>query len=974
MMFARVLRPFRSIPIAVGLYASMCGFLLATGAAFGQVPSSQQLDIYRNLNPDQQRAIMESLSRGGTSGSPIADRKIQFPETVRPRRDDDDDTDSPEFDRRLKAGDTLLLYLEIRKFESLDDLRALQQQQAAESMQASTPGGVALPGQQAANPSPQSAQQSGASGQTDDRSQITHTTERLIELNEFRERIQRRNPVQLDSAGALDLPEIGAIPLAGLTVEEAQERLAVVEQLRDYRITVLKLPLAPQGTAAVKPFGYDLFAGSPSTFAPATDIPVPADYVVGPGDAIHAQLIGNKPGNYVLMVDREGKVNFPELGPIVVGGMRFNAMRDSIERRVREQMIGTRVSISLGELRSIRIFVLGDAERPGSYTVSGLSTMTNALFVSGGVKEIGSLRNIQLKRNGELVTKLDLYDLLLKGDTRSDARLLPGDVIFIPPVGNTVAVTGAVRRPAIYELVGETTAQEVIGLAGGLTAEADTTLATVERIDEQRRRITVSLNLASDGNTTTAFRNSDVVRIPTVRPSLEQSVSLVGYVHRPGNFQYRPGMRLSDLISSVDEIKPNGDQHYVLIRRELEPNRRLQVLSADLSKAWVARGGSQDIELAPRDRIYVFDVESGRDTVVQPLMRELRIQSSLDAPTSEVRVGGRVKVPGRYPLEPGMRISDLIRAGGSMDEAAYEGAAELTRYTVVNGESRQTELINIDLKKIRAGDVATNIVLQPFDYLVVKEIPLWKQLETVEIRGEVRFPGKYPIHRGETLRSVIERAGGLTESAFTQGAVFTRQELKERERKQIELLANRMQSDIAQLSLQAAQETGRDVGQALAVGQSMLTALKATQPVGRLVIDLKKSLRTTPGSTSDVVLKEGDLLMIPRQQQEVTVLGEVQSVTSHFYSPNIDRDEYINMSGGLTQRADKKRIYVVKADGSVMAKSGSAWFSQSSMSMDAGDTIVVPLDAERIRLLPIVQSVTSIVSNLAISAAALSAL
>jgi len=515
----------------------------------------------------------------------------------------------------------------------------------------------------------------------------------------------------------------------------------------------------------------------------------------------------------------------------------------------------------------------------------------------------------------------------------------------------------------------ETTAKDLIALAGGLTAQADPSMATLDRIDDQRRRITVNVDVAGAG-LATVLHSSDTMHIPGVRPSLEQSVTLTGYVHRPGDFQYRPGMRLSDLLSSVDELKPNADQHYILIRRELAPNHQLAMFSADLTQALNARGSAADIELAPRDRVFVFDLESGRDNVIEPLMRELHMQATLDAPSNEVRVGGRVKVPGQYPLERGMRVSDLIRAGGSMDEAAYQGGAELTRYTVINGDSRQTELISIDLKAIRVGDKTADVLLQPFDYLVVKEVPLWRQLETVEILGEVRFPGRYPIHRGETLRSVVERAGGLTESAFVGGSVFTRIDLKERERKQIDLLATRMQADIAQLSLQAAQESGKDVGQALTVGQSMLTALKSTEPVGRLVIDLSAASRASPGSAKNVVLKNGDLLIIPRTSQEVTVLGEVQSGTSHFYSPNIGRNGYIDMSGGFTQRADKKRIYVVKANGSVMAKQGNAWFARSGTNIDAGDTIVVPLDAERMRPLPMWQAITTIVYNLAIAAAA----
>jgi protein involved in polysaccharide export with SLBB domain len=395
------------------------------------------------------------------------------------------------------------------------------------------------------------------------------------------------------------------------------------------------------------------------------------------------------------------------------------------------------------------------------------------------------------------------------------------------------------------------------------------------------------------------------------------------------------------------------------------------IFSADLAQAIAARGSVADIALAPRDRVYVFDSESGRDQVIAPLMRELTIQSNVDSPTNQVRVGGKVKVPGMYPLESGMRVSDLVRAGGSLDESAYETEAELTRYAVVNGESRETELIKIDLKRIRAGDAAANIELQPFDTLLIKELPQWAQQEFVDLRGEVRFPGRYPIYRGETLQSVMQRAGGLTDMAFVKGAVFTRAELRERERKQIETLANRMQSDLAQLSLQASQEAGKDAAQSLAAGQALLANLKAAQPVGRLVIDLPRSAKAKPGSSDDIVLKNGDLLIVPRAMQEVTVLGEVQSNTSHLYSAALGRDDYIDKSGGLTQRADEKRIYVVKADGSVVAKTGNSWFSHSGGQIDAGDTVVVPLDAERMRALPMWQAITTIIFNLAVAVAAI---
>jgi protein involved in polysaccharide export with SLBB domain len=317
-----------------------------------------------------------------------------------------------------------------------------------------------------------------------------------------------------------------------------------------------------------------------------------------------------------------------------------------------------------------------------------------------------------------------------------------------------------------------------------------------------------------------------------------------------------------------------------------------------------------------------------------------------------------------------MRVSDLLRAGGSLDEAAYGGHAELTRYEIGEDEARQAELIKIDLRGVLAGDPAADLPLRPFDYLVIKEVPLWASQEQVEIRGEVRFPGRYPIRRGETLRSVMERAGGLTDVAFVEGAVFTREELKERERKQLQTLATRLESDVAQFSLMTAAETGKDASSALTVGQSLLANIRNAVPVGRLVIDLNTSMKARPGSELDVVLKDGDRLLVPRITQEVTVVGEVQSATSHLYRADMSRDDYIAMSGGLTPRADDDRIYVVRADGSVVTRSGNAWFSGGGVGIQTGDTIVAPLDTERMRPLPFWTAVTTIIYNLAIAAAA----
>lgn len=928
--------------------------------------TTEQLEAFRNLTPEQQRAVLEAMGGQDGLGSAVRrDRRLDFPRTVLPRVDRDTEVDNEDIveansvrrvpraaPARLKGDDTVLIHLEIKEF---------QDQVENETFRGDRPPGVAPARAEA-------GEQSSGGPLTTERERIERSDEMRRRLEDVRDRIHRRNPYKLDKWGILNVPELGPIPLAGLTVEQATQRLSADESLRDFIVTVTHLPLRPIGTEALKPFGYDLFEGVPTTFAPATDIPVPADYVVGPGDTIEVHLVGNRKGRYSLVVGRDGQINFPELGPISVAARRFTEVREELQERVQDQMIGTQASISIGELRSIRVFVLGDAQTPGSYTVSGLSTITNALFVSGGVKKIGSLRNIQLKRNGKTVTTLDLYDLLVRGDTSADARLMPGDVIFVPPVGRTVSLVGEVRRPAIYELKNETTAAELVALGGGLTEQADPTLATLERVNENRQRVIINVNLNQAG--ATKLLPGDVLRVPAIRPVFENAVTIDGHVYRPGEFEFREGMRLLDVIPSLDELKPNADLNYILVRRELPPDRRVTVFSASLADAFANPGSAANFELAPRDRIHIFDLESGRDRVIEPLMRELRLYAQLNEPTREVTISGHVKVPGKYPLEPGMRLTDLIRAGGGLSESAYGGQAELTRYTIGEQDARVAELIHIDLRAALEGDPSANVPLRSFDHVVIKEVPLWASQEEVEIRGEVRFPGRYPIRRGETLRSVLERAGGLTEYAFAKGAVFTRRELIERERRQIEILATRMQSDLAQLSLQAAQETGKDAGEALAVGQSLLASLRSTQAVGRLVIDLEQAMAARPGSEQDIVLKDGDRLLVPRVMQEVTVIGEVQSATSHLYNPTFTRDDYIAMSGGVTPRADEKHIYVVRANGSVEVGTSSVWFRKGGVQIEPGDTIVVPLDTVRMRPLPFWTAVTTIIYNLAISAAA----
>lgn len=986
------------------------------------------------LGGDQQGSVLQNVLGQGQNSDKKTDKKLETPQTVAPPIDQKDITEKDiktrdgrtlrQFneDPELRADDSVMI--ELRSVDDICDRynlgpQSIQNAQANQNnpgapslnpapggpqsgLSALTAAAGAASGAGAPNPLSALSGAGGAGGiggiggigsnQNGNNSNANSTNwfdftrcplptdkpktdQEKDDAEKFRQRILDGNPYKLNRFGVLELPGLPATPVAGMTASEATKRLGGDPDLDNYFVRLTLLRLSSSGEEALKPFGYDLFEGVPSTFAPVSDIQVPSDYTVGPGDTIVVQFYGNEPRTYELTVERDGRINFPKIGPIEVSNMTFDAARERIEDRVAHQLIGTRVSVTMGDLRSIRVFVLGEAEKPGSYTVSGLSTMTNALFASGGVKKIGSLRNIQLKRDGHLVGTLDLYDLLLHGDTSEDRHLLPGDVIFIPPIGNTVSVYGAVRRPAIYELKAEKTVEQAVDLAGGLLPDADASLGQLERILPSRMRQMRDVDLTAAAGRLTTIDNGDKLRIPMIRPTLENSVKLSGHVFRPGAFAYQSGLHLTDILHSFDEIRPEGDLHYIMIRRVAPPELKTEVISADLTRALAAPHSAADPMLRPRDEIIVFNLTSSRVRTLQPILRDLQLQATPDKPEQVVTVGGRVKAPGKYPLEPSMHVSDLIRAGGSLEDAAYTGQAELTRYAVIDGNVRRTELITVDLSAVRRGDRGADIELRSYDSLVIKPIPMWMEPGVVEVAGEVRFPGKYPIHQGETLHSLLVRAGGFDEVAFPEGSVFIREELKKREKDQLDLLANRLQSDLAALSLEVVAGSATlsngggaaSASQGLLIGQQLLLQLRDTKPVGRLVINAEGVYKGTAGGPYDVVLKDGDKLVVPKKTQDVTILGEVQSPTSHVYAPGLTRDDYIEKSGGTTQHADRRRIYVVRANGDVLSGSRSGWFRRSrNLEIHPGDTIVVPLDTQKVPTLPLVQAITTIIYNLAI--------
>ena len=895
------------------MLSALAGWLALASTTVAQdvpTPTPEQIELLQSLPPDQRAALMQQLglgdARAGNEPAP------EFPPLTRPEAEAalELEQDAPVV---IEGGETLIITLAAKPMVTVTELEDLSPPVAA-----------------------------------------------LIGTRAYR----------VSGRGVLQFPGVASVVLAGLTAEQIELRLSAEPALELFAIDAEILPLTRTGVEALSYFGYSLFDDVPTTFAPATDVPVPAGYVLGPGDEVIIQFYGKENARIETAISRDGDIALPDIGPLSLVGLTLQEARSEIRERIAAAKIGVQASVTLGELRSIQVFILGDVKRPGSYTVSGLSTMTNALFLSGGVAQSGTLRRIELKRAGRVVGRLDLYDLLLRGDTRNDRRLQPGDVIFVPPVGVRVGVEGEVERPAYYELRSTTTAREMVSLAGGLTPLAYAPSARIERVSRAGDRRIIDAALDRNGETV-EVRDGDVLRVFPVLDRLEDSVELAGHVQRAAQFEWQDGLRLTDIIPSLSALKPQADAGYVLVRRQPADDGRVVIESVDVRAALQAPDSAHNLVLRPRDQIVVFELGPSRGAQLDSILAELERQATEGEQSQIVSIGGQVLAPGDYPLEPGMRISDLLRAGGGFSPAAFLADAELTRYVIGEDGTRRTVLQTINLRRLVDGDTLVDEVLQPYDYLNVREIPDWRGQEKVTLEGEVRFPGVYPIKRGETLSSVVARAGGLTDLAFADGSVFTRAVLRAREEEQINTLISRLEADLASLALQSAQ-VDANTQQAFALGQSLLTQLRESEPTGRLVIDLNTVLGLDgSGADADIAMKDGDRLFVPQSTQEVTVIGEVQYATSHLFDGDLDREDYLARSGGLTSKADAKRIYVVRANGQVVAASGARWLRRvGGTEIRPGDTIVVPIDADRLAPLTLWSSVTQIVYNLAVAVAA----
>lgn len=763
----------------------------------------------------------------------------------------------------------------------------------------------------------------------------------------------------------------------------------------------------------LKPFGYDMFEQLQAAFIPGGTIPVPADYILGPGDTLEITLYGKNSVSYTVTINNEGQIYIPELEPMNVSGLSFLELKAHIANVVDEKTIGFKSSVAIVDLRGIQVYVVGDVKKPGAYHLSSLSTVTNALFISGGPTLVGSLRNIYLKRGGKNIARLDLYKVFTQGDVSQDNRLQQGDVVFVDSVKRQVSVTGEVRRPAIYEVTEQDSIKELIKYAGGLTMNAYPKNVVLASFDNNYQRQVSALDLTNSESNALSLKNGDVVTVMPVSQQFSDVVNVAGSVARPGMYTWQEGMKLSQLINSHDDILPTTDLTYALVVTQgafnqyqvqqfspsgvfngddvkLNANDLVVFFSQfehntfDLIDREVGKLNEIKKDIKPEksknthfrvetDGNYLFELQHGdlfskqkalletkrysRRQLIRPIIQLISDSQQGGELVPVVEITGQVRFPGVYPLSEGAGLEQMVAAAGGLTESANFEKGEISRIVQTTERGKDTKHLSFDL----VNGAWRDIKLEPRDVINFFQQANWQEELKVTLTGEVMFPGTYTIREGETLSEVIKRAGGLTQFAAPDSAFFTRGSLKVLEQQQAKNMARNLSKELAFKSISSSYSNVN-----ISEVQLLVDKLTTVEGVGRLVIDLDQIIAA---EASPLKLENGDQLHVPTYRDEVNVIGEVQVATTHLHDKKWQLEDYLNSSGGLRQQADEDRIYIIRANGLVDVPDDS-WFGRT-LKIRAGDTIVVPLDAGYTDQLTLWEKATSIFYQLTVGLAAL---
>ncbi len=716
-----------------------------------------------------------------------------------------------------------------------------------------------------------------------------------------------RSPVRqtvfvLDRRGRLRLPNGRSVALAGLTPREAAWRLESEPLFRGLRIVVRMLVPAP----AQRPFGDSLFtARSPFSFHSGV---LPVRYRLAPGDELTLSWPGKPPGHERLRIGPDGTLLVPGAGSWEVAGHRFTQVRAHLRARLRALFPGRRMSVALTHLHRIQVYVMGDVRRPGTYALSPFARVTDALFASGGPTRAGSVREITLKRRSHPDRHFDLYSLLLKGDTEEDRRLHGGEVVFVPPIGPVVAVDGAVRRPALYELSGPTTLDHLIALAGGLEPDADRTRIVIKRFGPGAKRLLLNADLDTKAGAGLMLADGDRVRIARVLPVLHRAVRLAGDVARPQAYPWSLGMRLTDLIPTRADFRSGADLRYLLILRRHQLAGG-PFLAVDWVQARSHAAGPKDPLLEPGDEVYVFSLRGPRQAVIARLKREAEAVSGVTHYVPMVWVKGPVRHPGQYPFIPGMTLRGLLAAAGGLTVNPQDLHAQ-----VAPPAGQAWGLPGVFATLLEPGQAKG--VLAPGETVHLYTGPTPKE---VLVTGLVRHPGRYPVLPGATVASVLKAAGGQRGGQGSRVVLYDPRLAVWQEAARARLVALLKRFALKQ------DRAGRQAEAALHL---------LSGPVSGRVLSQARA-----GSILGLRVRNRDRIQVERPAPTLSVAGLVVHPRSFVYQPAISPRDLIVFAGGVLAGADPRHLFVRHGNG-LVASVGRHWFHP--VRLRPGDVVVVP--------------------------------
>lgn len=668
----------------------------------------------------------------------------------------------------------------------------------------------------------------------------------------------------------------------------------------------------------IEVFGYELFNKlQPSTFTPTDAASVPGDYPISAGDEINLLLWGRINEEYNLVVSRDGTINIPRIGPVSVANQTFNNMKKNVTDRI-EKIGGVNSSISMGKLRTIGVYIVGEVKTPGFYTISALSNVTNALFYSGGPTHNGSLRNVHLKRNGKIIATIDFYDFLLSGNDKSNLRLQSGDVIIVPLIKEMAAVVGNVRRSALYELKGKTSLQNIIELAGGITPAAWINRIQIERFSDNSKSVVLDIDSVNQKFSQFEIKDGDIIKIYPILEKDKNAVYLSGNVLRPGKYEFREGMKITDIIPDYHSLLPETYFEYAIILRQEPPSFLNRIITFDLRQILENPGSQQNIFLQERDQIVIYN----RDFF---------------EPNRTVSIEGAVTKEGKYKLLNNMKIRDLIlQAGGLSDEASPNRGELYRRVSNSNNEIISIEKLDFSIENAMKDDPQHNLPLQKSDLVFIRNKKGWENERKVTLSGQFVYPGTYVLFEKETLGDLIKRAGGFKDDAYLSAAVFTRKSVGELQKNYAQEYSKQTEMDILKLSTDATAKLDPELVKQITAQQLSLTKKSDEKIIsGRIIIDLNDK-----SNYSDFFLEDGDELHVPRVSNTVSVVGEVYNPsTFKFEKHNRKVSDVIETAGGMKKTADKRRVYIIKANGKIVTNKSVKILSSN---LEPGDAVVVP--------------------------------